>query len=112
MTMLEQYAGTYSFSSIHNLNNLFDINPGMYLRIKNSSRLDSNLKVGDIVIFTGFGTSYRTLHANTLSGNKIIINFQANVKLKKEFFDIFVAVKQRTVQTSRLSHGNWRKGEI
>ncbi|MBY8982939.1 MAG: GTP-binding protein [Candidatus Lokiarchaeota archaeon] len=94
--VVEQYAGTYSFSSIHNVNSLFDIMPGMYLKIKNSSKLDSNLNTGDIVIFTGFGTSYNSLHANTLSGNKIIINFQANIKLKKEFFNIFVPVKQRT----------------
>ena len=67
----------------------------MYLKIKNNDKLDSKLNKGDIVVFTGFGSSFDSLHANTLSGNKIIIKFQSNIKLKKEFFDIFVPLKQK-----------------
>ncbi|MBN1214344.1 MAG: GTP-binding protein [Candidatus Lokiarchaeota archaeon] len=93
--VIEQYAGTYSFSSIHNINNLYDIKPGMYLRVKDNDKLDSNLKNGDIVVFTGFGESFNNIHANTLSGNKIIIKFQLNTKLKREFFDIFTPMRQK-----------------
>ncbi len=93
--VIEQYAGTYSFSSIHNINNLYDIKPGMYLRVKNNDKLDSNLKNGDIVVFTGFGESFNNIHASTLSGNKIIIKFQLNTKLKREFFDIFTPMRQK-----------------
>ncbi|MFO7795529.1 MAG: GTP-binding protein [Promethearchaeia archaeon] len=93
--VVENYAGTYSFSSIHNVNSLDDIKPGMYLRIKDSKTLDSNLSDGEIVLFNGFGNSYNNLHATTLSGNKIIVKFQGGINVKQNFFKIFVPVKQR-----------------
>lgn len=94
--VVENYAGSYSFSSIHHLNSLSDITRGMYLRVKDSSKLDSALKDGDIIVFTGFGASYTNIHANTISGNKIIIKFQAGVSARKDFFDVFVPLKQKT----------------
>ncbi|MBD3197556.1 MAG: GTP-binding protein [Candidatus Lokiarchaeota archaeon] len=93
--VVENYAGSYSFSSIHNVNNLADLRSGMHLRIKDSSKLDSNTQKGDIIIFNGFGRSYKTLHATTLLGNKIIIKFLANVSVRKDFFKIFVPVRER-----------------
>ncbi|TFF85006.1 MAG: hypothetical protein EU551_04740, partial [Promethearchaeota archaeon] len=94
--VVENYAGSYSFSSIHNINSLMDLKRGMHLRVKNSSKLDSNLQDGDIITFTGFGNAYKSVHATTFSGNKIIVKFQANISVKKEFFRIFSPVKQRT----------------
>jgi hypothetical protein len=94
--VVDNYAGTYSFSSIHNVNNIYDLQPGMHLRVRDSSKLDSNLNEGEIITFTGFGSSYNSLHANTLSGNKIIVKFQANTRVKKDFFSIFTPVKERT----------------
>ncbi|MHA1293518.1 MAG: GTP-binding protein [Promethearchaeota archaeon] len=64
--VLENYAGTYSFTSIHNINSLNDIKPGTYLRVKDSSKLDSNLQNGDVIGFIGFGNSYNSIHATTL----------------------------------------------
>ena len=68
----------------------------MYLRVKDASKLDSNLKNGDIVAFVGFGDAYNSIHASTLSGNRVIVKFQANVKVKRDFFKILVPVKERT----------------
>lgn len=93
--ILDNYSGTYSFSSIHNIKSLDEIKRGMYLRVKNSSKLDSRLIDGDIIAFTGFGQGYRELHANTTAGNKIIVKFQGNVKIKREFFKIFTPLKER-----------------
>ncbi|TFF63721.1 MAG: GTP-binding protein [Promethearchaeota archaeon] len=94
--VIDTYSGSYSFSSIHNINDVYDLKPGMHLRVKDTSKLDSNLTEGEIITFTGFGKSYNTLHATTLSGNRIIIKFQANVRIKKDFFSIFTPVKERT----------------
>lgn len=94
--VVENYAGSYSFSSIHNINTLSDLERGMHLRVKDSSKLDSNLQEGEIITFTGFGNSYNSIHATTLSGSKIIVKFQGNVSVKKEFFRIFSPVKPRT----------------
>jgi small GTP-binding protein len=94
--VVENYAGSYSFSSIHNVNDLADIESGMHLRIKDSSKLDSSISDGEIIIFNGFGDSYNSLHATTLSGNKIIIKFHGGVSVKQNFFKMFVPVKQRT----------------
>ncbi|MHA1343816.1 MAG: hypothetical protein ACTSQG_07510, partial [Promethearchaeota archaeon] len=93
--VLENYAGTYSFTSIHNINSLNDIKPGTYLRVKDSSKLDSNLQNGDVIGFIGFGNSYNSIHATTLSGNRIIIKFHGNIKVKKDFFKILIPVKER-----------------
>jgi hypothetical protein len=93
--VVENYAGSYSFSSIHNINSLGDIKRGIYLRVKDSSKLDSPLNDRDIIIFNGFGNSYNNIHATTLSGNKIIVKFQGNISVQREFFDIFVPVKQK-----------------
>jgi len=94
--IVENYAGSYSFSSIHNINDLNDLKPGMYLRVKDSSKLDSNLKDGDIISFSRFGTNYKNFLGTTLSGNKIIIKFQGNVRVRREFFNILTPVKQRS----------------
>ncbi|TFG26870.1 MAG: GTP-binding protein [Promethearchaeota archaeon] len=93
--IIENYAGSYSFSSIHNINSLTDLKPGMFLRVKDSSKLDTNLKDGEIVSFSRFGTNFKSIFAETLTGNKIIIKFQGNVKVKKEFFEILTPVKQK-----------------
>ncbi|MEJ2249168.1 MAG: hypothetical protein P8Y97_05850 [Candidatus Lokiarchaeota archaeon] len=82
--VVDNYAGTYSFSSIHNVNDIYDLHPGMHLRVRDSSKLDSSLTEGDIIIFTGFGSSYSSLHAKTLSGNSIIVKFQAKVSIKRD----------------------------
>jgi len=94
--IVENYAGSYSFSGIHNVNDLNDLKPGMYLRVKDSSKLDSNLKDGEIVSFSRFGTNYKNFLGTTLSGNKIIIKFQGNVNVRREFFNILTPVKQRS----------------
>jgi small GTP-binding protein len=93
--VVENYAGSYSFSSIHNINDLTDLERGMHLRVKDSSKLDSNLQEGDIIAFTGFGKGYNSIHATTLTGSKIIVKFR-NISVKKEFFRIFSPVKQKT----------------
>lgn len=93
--IIENYSGSYSFSSIHNINSLMDLKPGMYLRVKNSSKLDSNLKDGEIISFSRFGSNFKSIFGTTLTGNQIIIKFQGNVKIKKEFFEILTPVKQR-----------------
>jgi small GTP-binding protein len=91
----EHYSGTHSFSSIHHVRTLADLKKGMYLRIKDSSKLDSKLNNGDIITFSGFGTNYNSLYATTLTGNNVIVKFQAVSKLQREFFSIFAPVKQR-----------------
>ena len=63
--------------------------------MKDASKLDSNLNNGDIIAFTGFGSGYTELHAITLTGNKVIIKFQAHVKLKRDFFKIFTPSKEK-----------------
>ncbi len=94
--IIENYAGSYSFSSIHNINSLDDVKTGMFLRVKDSSKLDtSNLNKGDIIAFRGWGTSYNTFHAQTLSGNRVLVKFHAKVKVKSEFFNILTPVKER-----------------
>ncbi len=93
--IVENYAGSPSFSTLH-VNALENIKPGMYLRVKDSSKLDSSLKDGDVVSFIGFDTRSNAIHANTLSGNKIIIKFQGEIKIKKDFFKVLVPVKQRS----------------
>ncbi|MFX1338585.1 MAG: GTP-binding protein [Promethearchaeota archaeon] len=93
--IVENYAGSYSFSSIHNINDLHDLKPGMYLRVKDSSRLDSNLKDGEIVSFSRFGSNYKNFLGTTLSGNKIVVKFQANVNVRRDFFNILSPVKMR-----------------
>ena len=93
--VVENYSGSYSFSSIHNINNLLDITSGMYLRVKDSSKLDSNLNNGDVISFLGFANSYNSFHAVNLLGNKIIVKLQGNIKAKRDFFKIFTPVKQR-----------------
>ncbi len=93
--IMENYAGSYAFRSIHNVNSLADVQPGMYLRIKDASKLDSSaLNNGDIIMFSKFGTDLSNLSATTLTGNKIIVKFQGNVRIKQQFFEIFVPVKQ------------------
>ena len=68
----------------------------MYLWIKDTSKLDSNLNKGNIIAFIGWGhTGYKSFHAQTLSGNRVIVKFQASVKVKSEFFNIFSPVKER-----------------
>ena len=94
--IIENYAGSYSFGTIHNVRTIYDITPGMHLRVKDSSLLDSNLSNGDIITFTGFGEGYNSIHASNLLGNRIIVKFQGNVKLKRDFFKILVPVKERT----------------
>ncbi|MHA1374436.1 MAG: GTP-binding protein [Promethearchaeota archaeon] len=94
--IIENYSGSYSFSSIHNIDSLDDLKRGMYLRIKNSSKLDSRLTNGEIIAFNGFGQGYGELHATTISGNKIIVKFQGNVKIKRDFFKIFTPMKERS----------------
>ncbi|MHA1149424.1 MAG: GTP-binding protein [Promethearchaeota archaeon] len=94
--IVENYAGSYSFGSIHNINHIEDIKKGMYLRVKDSSKLDSTLQNGDIVAFIGFGNAYQSIHVSNLSGNRMIIKFQGNVKVKRDFFKIFVPVKERS----------------
>jgi small GTP-binding protein len=93
--IIENYSGSSVFSSIHNLNKLEDLYRGIYLRIKDASKLDSNLNNGDIIAFTGFGRGYAELHGVTLTGNKVIVKFQAQVKLKRDFFKIFAPSKEK-----------------
>jgi len=93
--IIENYSGSYSFSSIHNIASLNDLKRGLYLRVKDSSKLDSRLINGDIIAFTGFGQGYGELHANTISGNKIIVKFQGYVKIRRDFFKIFTPMKER-----------------
>ncbi|MCJ7650558.1 MAG: GTP-binding protein [Candidatus Lokiarchaeota archaeon] len=93
--IIENYSGSYSFSSIHNIASLDDLKRGLYLRVKDSSKLDSRLINGDIIAFTGFGQGYGELHANTISGNKIIVKFQGYVKIRRDFFKIFTPMKER-----------------
>jgi len=93
--IIENYAGSYSFSGIHNVNDLNDLKSGMYLRVKDSSKLDSNLKDGEIVSFSRFGSNYKNFLGTTLSGNKIIVKFQANVNVRRDFFNVLSPVKQR-----------------
>jgi len=93
--IIENYAGSSSFSSIHNMNNLDDLKKGMYLRIKDVNKLDSTLRNGEVISFSGFGDAYSSLHAINLSGNKVIIKFQGDVKIKRDFFKIFIPVKER-----------------
>jgi len=93
--VIENYAGSYSFSSIHNVSSIIDLKPGMYLRIKDATKLDSNLSNGNIIAFSRFGTNYKNFLATTLSGNKIVVKFQANVNVRREFFNILTPVKQR-----------------
>ena len=92
--IIENYAGSPSFSTLH-VNAFDEIKPGMYLRVKDSSKLDSTLKDGDIVSFIGFDNRSNAIHANTLFGNKIIINFKGDIKVKREFFKILIPVKPR-----------------
>lgn len=92
--ILENYAGSNSFSTLH-VNAFADLKPGMYLRVKDSSKLDSNLKDGDVVSFLGFDNRSNAIHATTLSGNKIIIKFQGDIKIKKDFFKVLIPVKKR-----------------
>ncbi len=94
--IIENYSGSYSFSSIHKIDSLDDIKRGIYLRVKDSAKLDSRLTNGDIIAFTGFGQGYGELHANTISGNKIIVKFQGNVKIRRDFFKIFTPMKERS----------------
>ena len=91
----EHYSGTHSFSNIHNVRTLTDLKKGMYLRVKDSSKLDSKLNNGDVILFSGFGSNFNSLYATTLTGNKIIIKFQSISKLHRDFFAIFAPVKQR-----------------
>ncbi|MBN1801959.1 MAG: GTP-binding protein [Candidatus Lokiarchaeota archaeon] len=93
--IFENYSGSFSFATIHNINSLEDLKSGTFLRIKDSSKLDSNLNNGDIVTFIGFGRNYSSFHAVNLSGNRMIVNFQGNVKVKRDFFKIFMPVKER-----------------
>ncbi len=93
--IIENYSGSYSFSSIHNIDSLDDLKRGMYLRVKDSSKLDSRLPNGEVIAFTGFGQGYGELHATTISGNKIIVKFQGNVKIKRDFFKVFTPMKER-----------------
>ena len=93
--IIENYAGSFSFSGIHNINSLEDLKSGMYLRVRDSSKLDSNLINGDIISFIGFGTGYSNFHAINLSGNKIIVKFDSTVKIKRDFFKVFSPVKER-----------------
>ena len=93
--IIENYSGSSVFASIHNINKLEDLHRGIYLRVKDTSKLDSNLNNGDIIAFTGFGSGYTELHAITLTGNKVIIKFQAHVKLKRDFFKIFAPSKEK-----------------
>jgi small GTP-binding protein len=90
----ENYSGSFSFSSIHNIRTLDDLKSGIYLRIKDKSKLDSNLNNSEIIIFNGFGNGYN-LYATRLSGNKIIIKFTGDVKLRHDFFKIFTPLKER-----------------
>ena len=78
-----------------NLKNLEDLERGMYLRVKDASKLDSSLKNGDIIAFSGFGSGYSEVHGANLMGNKIIVKFQNNVKVKRDFFKIFTPTKER-----------------
>lgn len=95
--IIENYAGSYSFSTIHNVNSIHDIKPGMYLRVKDSSLIDaSSLSNNDIISFIGFGTDHGSIHASTLTGSRIIVKFSGNVKIKRDFFKILVPVKERT----------------
>ncbi|TXT57974.1 MAG: hypothetical protein BAJALOKI2v1_480002 [Promethearchaeota archaeon] len=91
----ETYSGTYSFSSLHKVRGIEDLEQGMFLRVKDSSKLDSSLEKGEIIKFLGFGRGYNNLHATTITGNKIIVKFDASVRVKKEFFDIFVPMKEK-----------------
>ncbi len=91
----EHYTGTQSFSNIHNVRTLADLKKGMYLRVKDSSKLDSKLNNGDIILFSGFGNNFGSLYATTFTGNKIIIKFQGLSKIQKDFFTVFAPVKQR-----------------
>ena len=91
----EHYTGTQSFSNIHNVRTLADLKKGTYLRVKDSSKLDSKLNNGDIILFSGFGNNYGSLYATTFTGNKIIIKFQGLSKMQKDFFTVFAPVKQR-----------------
>lgn len=94
--IVEHFAGSYSFSSIHNLKGLEDIKQGIFLRIKDPSKLDGHFNEGDIINFRGWGDpGYKTFQAQTLSGNRIFVKFQGNVKVKSEFFNILTPVKER-----------------
>ena len=93
--VLENYAGSYSFKTMHNVNSLDDLKAGMHLKVKDSSKLDSNLNNGDIILFIAFGDAYQSVHASTLSGNKLIVKLRGNISLRREFFTIFVPVKER-----------------
>ncbi len=93
--IFENYSGSFSFASIHNINSLEDLKSGTYLRVKDASRLDSNLNNGDVITFVGFGRNYASFHAVNLSGNRMIVNFQGNVKVKRDFFKILMPVKER-----------------
>ncbi|MGQ4875459.1 MAG: GTP-binding protein [Promethearchaeia archaeon] len=93
--IIEHYAGSYSFATIHNINSLEDIQPGMYLRVKDSSKLDSNISNGEVVAFIGFGNAYRSVHVSTLSGNRMILKFTGDVKVRRDFFKILSPVKER-----------------
>ena len=94
--IIENYSGSSVFSSIHNINKLEDLHRGLYLRVKDASKLDSNLNNGDIIAFTGFGNGFTELHAITLTGNKVIVKLQAHVKLKRDFFKIFAPSKEKS----------------
>ncbi|MFX0072049.1 MAG: GTP-binding protein [Candidatus Hermodarchaeota archaeon] len=91
----ENYAGSYSFSSIHGVHDLSDLKSGMYLRVKDSTKMDSSLNNGDIIAFSRFGSNNKTFFGSTLTGNKIIVKFQGNINVRKDFFNILTPVKQR-----------------
>ena len=93
--IIENYSGSSVFTSIHNINKLEDLHRGIYLRVKDASKLDSNLINGDIIAFTGFGSGYTEVRAITLTGNMVIVKFQANVKVKRDFFKIFTPSKEK-----------------
>ncbi|MFX1237094.1 MAG: GTP-binding protein [Promethearchaeota archaeon] len=93
--IFENYSGSFSFGTIHNINSLEDLRSGIYLRVKDASKLDSNLKNGDVITFVGFERNRGSIHAINLSGNRMIVNFQGNVKVKRDFFKILMPVKQR-----------------
>ena len=68
----------------------------MFLRVKDSSKLDSSLlKDGDIILFSRFGSSFKSFYGTTLTGNKIIVKFQGNINIRRDFFNILTPVKQK-----------------
>ena len=83
-----------AFKKLYKVRSAKDLQPGTYLKIRDSSYFTTHVEQGDIVIFWKWRQG-KSMVVSSLTGSRFILRFKDDVRIEKEFFNIFAPVKPK-----------------